>query len=474
MTSAARSSVRGRILFRVRAGEDPGEIPHHGDVALGACSPFPRFDGGGIERVLRRFTPAMKVARVFGAARSVFAPGHRHEGWDDLEVATGLSRTYRADLDPDADLGALASELSAVEAVEMASPHWLCETPFGGAAAARGPIRAGVEAMIGAQEALRAEPGDSALIVAVLDSGIDLAHPEFRGRLRPGLDAVTLPQGRLARWVKLVREGARRRSEPLDDMGHGSATAGIIGAVGERVLRGLAGAARLLPVRVLAGARLGERESISAVGAIPDIDAGLKTAVDLGARVLNLSFGTPEDVLAEGDAIPHAEIVRYALARGCVLVAASGNTGDELRYYPAALPGVIAVGSVGADARPSPFSTRGAHVALCAPGEEILTPAVGGYQVSTGTSFAAPFVTSACALLLAHAARRSEPLTALQIRALLVQSATPFPRGSDGEGCGAGILHVPRALRALSGAMELWPGAAGLLPTASTPTGVPA
>lgn len=465
----ARLSVQGRVLFRVRAGEDPSEVPHHGDVALGACSPFPRFDGGGVERVLRRFTPAMKVARVFGAARSVAEPGRRHKGWDDLEVETGLSRTYRVDLDPDADVGALVSELAAIDAVEMASRHWLCETPFASAVAParRGP-RAEIGDLIGAAPALAREPGDSALIVAVLDSGVDLEHPEFQGRLRPGLDTVSLPQGRLARWIKLVRKSGGKRSEPRDDMGHGSATAGIIGAVGQRLAPGLGGAARLLPVRVLAGARLGDVDSITAVGAIPDIDAGVKSAVDLGARVLNLSFGTPESVLEEGDPPPHAEIIRYALARGCVLVAAAGNTGDELRYFPAALPGVIAVGSVGHDARPSAFSTRGPHVALCAPGEDVPTVGLGGYQLSTGTSFAAPFVTGACALLLAHAARRSEPLTPLQVRALLVQSATPFPRGHRITGCGVGTLNVPRALRALDAAIDVAPAAAGLLPTFSS------
>ncbi len=467
-----RHAVRGRIVFRVSPGEDPADIPHHGDVVLGARSPFPRFEGGGVERVLRRFTPAMKVSRVFGAARSVALPGRRHLGFDALEVDTGLSRTYRVDLDPDADLDALVRDLRGLAAVEMASRHWLCETPFGGALDAAADYAhngadgrprssqaalahfagASVARQIGAAEALRLEPGDSALIVAVLDSGVDLDHPEFHGRLRPGVDAVSLPQGRLSRWVKLIRTGAGRRQEPRDDMGHGSATAGIIGALGERLPRGLAGAARLLPVRVLAGARMGAEQGVTAIGAIPDIDAGMKAAVDLGARVLNLSFGTPETALEEGEAAPHREIIRYALTRGCVLVAAAGNTGDSTRYFPAALPGVIAVGAVGASGRPSPFSSRGLHVALCAPGEDIPTAGLRGYQLSTGTSFAAPFVTAACALLLAHAARRSEPVSPAQVRALLVQSAAPFRGGAAG--FGSGILDVPAALRALEAATE--------------------
>jgi subtilisin family serine protease len=309
--------------------------------------------------------------------------------------------------------------------------------------------------MIGAREALRHEPGDTALIVAIVDSGVDLEHPEFEGRLRPGVDAVHLPFERVARWVRVAPGGGRLvRGEPRDDMGHGTACAGIIGARGERVPAGLAGAARLLPVRALVGARIAGRGSLTAVGAIPDIDAGLKRAIDLGARVLNLSFGTAETALESGDPLPHAEIVRYALARGCILVAASGNTGDHVRYFPAALPGVVAVGSVGPAATPSRFTSRGEHVAIAAPGEEIPSVAIGGYQRNSGTSFAAPFVTAACALLVARAARHSRPLDGPLARRILQRSARPFAKTVDAEGCGVGILDVPRALALLEGALE--------------------
>ena len=108
-----------------------------------------------------------------------------------------------------------------------------------------------------------------------------------------------------------------------------------------------------------------------------------------------------------------------------MLVAASGNSGASERYYPAALPGVIAVGSVGADRRPSRFTTRGAHVALCAPGENLASAGLGGYTLGSGTSFAAPLVAAACALMLSRAARHSAALSADTVRALL--DARPPP-----------------------------------------------
>jgi subtilisin family serine protease len=449
-----RLAMHGRIVLRVRSGEDPADVPNYGDVAAGASHALARFDGGKVERVIRRFTPAMRVSRAFRAARAVGKVGAGHIGWDDLEHETGLSRTYRVDLDPDADLGALVSELAALDVVEMASPHYLCVTPFATAAAAAGDLGY-AHRMIGALSALRSEPGDSALIVAIVDSGVDLDHVEFRGRLRPGIDAVNLPDERVSHSIRLSRRRRTRKAEPMDDMGHGSACAALVGARGQRIAPGLAGAARILPVRVLCGARMSGSANLTAVGAVPDIDAGVKTAIDLGARVLNLSFGTPESALREGDPIPHAEIVDYAIARGCVLVAASGNSGDSTTYFPAALPGVIAVGSVGPLGRPSTFSTRGPHVVISAPGEDIPSATIGGYRSNTGTSFAAPFVTGACALLLAHAARNSRPLSPASVRRILMESASPFPGPDRVRGCGAGILDIPRALRALEALLEL-------------------
>jgi subtilisin family serine protease len=244
---------------------------------------------------------------------------------------------------------------------------------------------------------------------------------------------------------------------PMDVVGHGTACAGIIGAAGRRLPRGLAGAARVLPMRALAGAQFVGRPTMTALGSLVDIDLAVKMAIDLGARVLNLSFGTPEGSLRPRDPRPHAAVVEYARRRGCVLVAASGNSGTAARYYPACLDGVIAVGSVGADGTPSSFSTRGDHVDLCAPGERIPSSGIGGYQHNTGTSFAAPFVAAACALLLARAARYSEAIDGDAVRDLLRRHAAPFPRGAEADGCGTGILDVPAALRALESAISQSP-----------------
>lgn len=473
-----RRVARGQVLLRVAPGEDPARIPYHLEAQRGRMPAALSFDGGPVDQALRRFTPATRITRAFASAHKLGAPGQRHLAWDALEDELGLSRTFRVEVDPDADLRPLTEELSALAVVESATANYLAVTPFDHAL--RAPEHEQPRSvtrpkdpwyghrMVGAVEALRFEAGDSTLIVAVVDSGVHLEHPELSGRLRPGVDTVDLPAEPSGRGLRFIGDTRDPDRTPRDEIGHGTACASIISARGRKLPHGLGGASPSLPVRVLAGARLGDKAGLTAIGSIMDIDAGVKTAIDLGARVLNLSFGTPESALREDDPRPHAAIVAYARRRGCILVAAAGNSGQRERYYPACLDGVIAVGSVGPEGRPSRFSTRGDHVDLSAPGEHILGAGLNGYQENTGTSFAAPFVTGACALLMARAARYGKPLDGDVARELLQRTAKSFPRDADARGSGSGILDVPAALGALEAALArgepshlpAWPGLA--------------
>lgn len=446
---ASRTCVRGRLVIKVASGEAPS-VPHYLAVAAGREPAAGRFDGGPVDRVLRRHSPGLRVSRVYQPAAASEGAG---AGWDSVEDSAGLSRTYRIEVDPDVGLLPLLSELRSLAVVHAAAPEYLSVTPFSDVPAERPSDRLYGHRMVGVDPALAYEPGDAALIVGVVDSGVALHHAEFENRLRPGVDTVDLPPDQVAGGIRLIGDSQTPDRDPDDLMGHGTACASIIGARGLRVPRGLAGAARVLPARALAAARLSEKTAATAIGSLPDIDHAVKLAVDLGARVLNLSFGTPSSALRESDPRPHADVIEYALQRGCVLVAASGNSGIEARYFPAAHPGVIAVGSVGEGGRPSSFSTRGDHVDLSAPGEHIPTAGLDGYQTNTGTSFAAPFVVGACALLLSRAARYGVPLPRASILEFLTQHARPFARGTDVAGYGAGVLDVPASLHALEAAL---------------------
>jgi hypothetical protein len=441
----------GRVVLKLALGETPAWMPTIRDVRTGYREPERRVDGGGpIDRVLSRFTPDFRVARLHGAAASRHQFGRRHVAYTAEEHAFGLADTLRLKLSRDVAVGSLVDALRQVTAVAGVTPHYLCMQP----AAAAAPAAAerddgwGSRDLVRAAEALAYEPGDPTLIVGIIDTGVDPERAELHDKIRVGFDTVQLGPMDMATGLHLVGDLSDEDMEPLDEVGHGTGCAGIIGALGETLPPGLGGEARVLPIRVLGSAAMPGKDAPVGVGALADIDDGLKRAIDLGAKVLNLSFGTPLNLLEENDPLPHEDVVRYGLAHGCIMIAASGNSGQEERFSPACLDGVIAVAAVDDHGAPADFSTRGDHVAVAAPGVRVLSAGLSGSARVTGTSFAAPFVTAATALLVARAFRRATPLTVGAARRILRESARPFAGGPQ-TGCGAGILDAAEALRQL-------------------------
>ena len=205
--------------------------------------------------------------------------------------------------------------------------------------------------MVRMAEAHAIEPGDDGVVVGLVDSGISRKHPEFARTFRAGYDTVRLETGDIAPGVELLGDHRRNDDNPEDRfVGHGMGCAGIIAADGREMPRGprrrRAGSCRCArsPPR---GCRA--RAAAVGLGAISDLDMAVKLAVDLGAKVINMSFGT-DDARAR-PAQPQAARRRRRIRTRPRLhpVAASGNNGRETRYWPAAYPGVIAVGAVGAD-----------------------------------------------------------------------------------------------------------------------------
>ncbi|MGC4001321.1 MAG: S8 family serine peptidase [Anaeromyxobacter sp.] len=447
--------LSGFLQLCLRPGEAPAHVPAHVDVLLGAGRPVSRLDGGPIDRAVARHGGAFRAANVFPARRSFLRVGAQHLGYDDVEHALGLSRTLRIEVaewqrteDVIADLRGLA----AVEAVlpeTVALAQELAAQPVEEAPPATGSDRA--RELVRAAEALALEPGDERVTTAVVDTGVALGHAELRRKLLAGYDTVDIDLDALE-GMALVGDSRGRDFNPRDDVGHGTHVAGIIGAQGFRAPRGLGGRALVLPLRVLAAAVAQVSGRRMGVGGLSDIDCGLKVACDLGAKVINLSLGTAESALTPGQPPPHAAVVRYAARAGCVLVAAAGNSGRREAFYPAALPEVIAVGSVSDERAPSAFSTRGPHVALAAPGERVLSLGLSGLRRSTGTSHAAPFVAGAAALLVSRARRRGRDLDGAAVRRLLTGTARRLE--GEREAVGAGLLDAAAALRALDREQE--------------------
>lgn len=447
-------SLPGSMTLKLRLGEAPGHVPSQVDVRGRNAAPATTLDGGVVDRLIRHFANGARITRVYAAAASLGQAGKAHQKFDDQEEICGMSRMFRLDMDRGSPIERLIASLSEVGIVESASPNYLTSTPFA-VEVASPALPVSLEQawetrdLLFAREAMAYEPGDPAVNIAIVDCGVAPHHPEMAQRFRSGFDSVQLAARDFATGVSLLGDIAQADTKPIDNfVGHGMGCAGIIGALGEVMPAGLAGDCSLLPIRVLGAAKLPGKNAPVGLGAISDIDMGMKMAVDLGAKVLNMSFGTADSALEAGAAKPHADVVRYALGRGCVLVAASGNSGKEEIFWPAAYDGVIAVGSLSAAGKPSSFSTRGDHVALSAAGEQVVTCALEGYQLATGTSFAAPFVAAAAALLVCRAQRRSYPLCSEDVRRLLAESATPWP-GKNITGYGSGILNAAAALAAL-------------------------
>ena len=205
-------------------------------------------------------------------------------------------------------------------------------------------------------------------VIAVIDSGICLSHPDLAGRLTAGYDFVEDDES------------------PQDELGHGCGVAGVI-AAGVNNSIGIAGIApnvQIMPLRVLDANGLGSYSTIA---------QAIVYAADNGADIINLSLAGSFYSQVMADA------VAYARARGVIVIAAAGNYGSSSLYYPAAFSGVLAVGSVDPNLERSSFSNYGDHVTLYAPGRDVLSTTLdGGYDFQTGTSFAAPLVAGVTAL----------------------------------------------------------------------------
>ena len=440
-------SAPGELIVKLKAGEVPSSIPAALDVRRGAVRMASQLGVGSVDRVINALSDELQVSRVHASAACAHIPGEAHEKYTDIEHVFGLSRTMKVQVSASCCINTLVDALRQLSTVEDAYPHYLSTLPFSKKA---DPLESTLKslALIRAKEAQHYEKGDPTVIIAVIDTGVNKLHPELKHKLRPGVDTVQLGENSVAAGLELVGDLSEIDTDPEDYVGHGTACAALIGARGYDIAPGIAGQCQIMPIRVLGAAKVPGKDKLVGVGALADINEGVKRAIDLGAKVINMSFGTPESQLDESDPVPHADVIRYGLARGCVMIAASGNSGKEERYAPASLPGVIAVGASTAEGVPASFTTSGGHVSLSAPGQHMLSAGLDGYQSVTGTSFAAPFVSAVAALLVSRGIRRSVPVDGAMVNRILQATARPWPISTP-QGYGAGILDAYAALEYL-------------------------
>ena len=250
------------------------------------------------------------------------------------------------------------------------------------------------------------------VLVAVIDSGIDLSHPELAGAIAGSFDATG-------------------KAEPPHQ--HGTAIAGAIAAHAR--LMGAAPAAKILAIRAFGAS------GTSAEATTIAILKGIQYASLQHARIINMSFAGPNDPSLS------RELAAAQTKDHTVLIAASGNFGPKSPpQYPAADPNVIAVSATDVDDKIFRASNIGPHIAVAAPGVDILLPSPGNdYRLISGTSFSAAYVSGVVALIL----QRAPGLSPDAVRNILQSTAKDLgPIGKDPE-YGAGLVDAYQAIMAV-------------------------
>lgn len=269
---------------------------------------------------------------------------------------------------------------------------------------------------IGTEEGWNITRGKEQIEIAIVDTGVDLDHPELRNRIVAGYNVIDENQ------------------EPDDDNGHGTHVAGIIASEtnNREGVAGITWFSKIIPVKAM-GAK--------GYGTTFDIAKGIIWAVDHGADVINLSLGNyqPSKVLEEA--------VRYAYDQNVVMVSAAGNDGSNQPTYPSSYPEVLSVAAVDYNGNRASFSNYGDYIDIAAPGVNIPSTFFHSqYAALSGTSMAAPHVAGLAALIKSV----NPDLKNSQIITIIKNSAIDLGEQGKDIDYGNGLIDVNSALQEAS------------------------
>ncbi len=376
---------------------------------------------------LAAFVPAVAAAPV--RASDVAAPGGRFIViWRDHAPAklgiAGVRRAARTASDQRMVVTADSGKAGAVGRALRNDPRVLAVVPDAKIKASDWPADPPDDPRFGDQDDLDQinvpeswpiTTGDPNVVVAVIDSGVDLTHPDL-----VGVDVVD-PRNEI--W---------NNTDVTDDAGHGTHVAGTIFAQtdnGEGIA-GIAPTSSLMPIKVL---------DEFGFGSFSDLLDAVDWARTHGADIINMSLGGDLDPEQVALVQPTFSAARSA---GILTVAASGNTGTPLIEYPAALHGVVSVGAVDGSDVLADFSTFNRGVDIAAPGVETLSTAFGDYERASGTSMATPHVAGGAALV--WSARPG--LEVAELEAVIRTSSVDLGEPGRDNSYGSGRLDVLAAL----------------------------
>ena len=262
---------------------------------------------------------------------------------------------------------------------------------------------------VNAQKAWGITVGDS-LLVGVLDTGVDGSHPDLNGKISSGTGSKDLDLN--------------------DTIGHGTEVSGII-AANTNNNQGIAGVSwntKILSIKITD--EYGQAR-------VSNVVTALDQAYANGVKIIHISLSTNQFSQTLKNAIQEAQ------DRGILIVSTAGNSGIEELRYPAAFDGVIGVGAVDESRQKEFYSTTGEHVSLVAPGAAIYTTSINStYNQVTGTSFAAPQISGAAALIWSIAPN----LTNTEVRDILINSANDLGDPGKDKEYGYGLLNIEKAV----------------------------
>lgn len=241
--------------------------------------------------------------------------------------------------------------------------------------------------------------GSASTVVAVLDSGVTFTHPDMQGRFVPGYDFIN------------------NDSDPTDDYGHGTETAGIVGASANNAtgIAGMCWSCSIMPMKVVNSAGSSTWSAIA---------SAITWATDHGAKVISMSLAGPSGSTTAQNAI------NYAVAHDVAVVASAGNSGDTTTMYPGSYPGVLSVAGTQSNDALYSWSTYGSWVDVAAPGCDYTTTRSGGYGSFCGTSAATPVVAGLIGLArsLAPSASVTQVIDAVESSAVNIGSVVAYGR----------------------------------------------
>jgi subtilisin family serine protease len=259
-------------------------------------------------------------------------------------------------------------------------------------------------AKVNAPAAWSSTTGATSTVVAVLDTGVTYSQPDMQGRFVAGYDFIN------------------NDNDPTDDNGHGTETAGIVGAASDNAtgIAGMCWTCAIMPVKVLDSTAYGSWSAVS---------SGITWATDHGAKVISMSLAGSSG----GTTLQNA--VSYALVHDVVVVAAGGNNGNTSPMFPAYYSGVLSVAGTQSNDTLYPWSTYGSWVDVAAPGCDASTTKSGGYTSSfCGTSAATPVVAGVAGLArsLNPSATTAQIVSAIESSAVNIGSVIAYGRVDAG------------------------------------------